>query len=38
LESRTWFIALSDGAVILGFENQEDAERVYAVLFRRFEK
>ena len=24
--------------LILGFENQEDAEKVYAVLFRRFEK
>lgn len=37
MKGRTLLVRFADDFV-LGFENQEDAEKVYAVLFRRFEK
>lgn len=37
MKGRTLLVRYADD-FILGFEHQEDAERVYAVLFRRFEK
>ena len=37
LKGRTLLVRFADDFV-LGFENQEDAQKVYAVLFRRFEK
>lgn len=37
LKGRTLLVRYADDFV-LGFEDKEDAERVYAVLFRRFEK
>ena len=37
LRGRTLLVRFADDFV-LGFEHEEDAERVYAVLFRRFEK
>ena len=37
LKGRTLLVRFADD-FILGFENQADAEKVYAVLFRRFEK
>jgi group II intron reverse transcriptase/maturase len=37
MKGRTLLVRYADD-FILGFENHEDAEKVYAVLFRRFEK
>ena len=37
LKGRTFLVRFADD-FILGFENKEDAEKVYRVLFRRFEK
>jgi RNA-directed DNA polymerase len=37
MKGRTLLVRFADD-FILGFENQADAEKVYAVLFRRFEK
>jgi group II intron reverse transcriptase/maturase len=37
MKGRTLLVRFADDFV-LGFENQEDAEKVYRVLFRRFEK
>lgn len=37
MKGRTWLVRFADDFV-LGFEKQEDAQKVYAVLFRRFEK
>jgi RNA-directed DNA polymerase len=37
MKGRTLLVRFADDFV-LGFEHEEDAERVYAVLFRRFEK
>jgi group II intron reverse transcriptase/maturase len=37
MKGRTLLVRFADDFV-LGFENKEDAERVYAVLFKRFEK